>query len=87
MPENSLAEELGYYREQKAELLKSHEGKFALIKGRNLLGVFDSQDAAYAAGLQRLGNVPMLILRIQREEPRVSNPALHLGLVHASLPD
>jgi len=85
MPDEALAEELVYYTKNKADLLQKHEGKFALIKGRRLLGVFDSQAAAYSEGLKQLGNAPMLIVRVQAREPRVLIPALQVGLIRADI--
>ena len=82
---DELNEEQSFYVEKKAELLKAHEGKYALIKGRALLGVFDSPSAAYEEGVKRLGNVPMLIVRVQKEEPRAWIPALQLGLTRVNL--
>ena len=75
MPANDLQEEVAFYRERKAELLEKYEGKFVLIKGKGLLGVFDSPSAAYEEGLRRIGNVPMLIVRVAKDKPR----ALGLG--------
>ena len=82
---DELSEELAFYSEKKVELLKTYEGKYALIKGRALLGVFDSASAAYEEGVKRLGNVPMLIVRVQKEEPRAWIPALQLGLIRAHI--
>ncbi len=85
MPTDTLAEEREYYLKRKAELLEHYPGKYALIKGQELLAVFDTQDAAYAEGLKRLGNVPMLVVRIQAEEPVAWFPALQLGLIGAHI--
>lgn len=82
---SSLDDERTFYASIKAELLEKHEGKFALIKGKELLGVFDTQANAYAEGLRKVGNVPMLIVRIQRDEPTVWIPALQLGLLRADI--
>lgn len=35
-----LKEELAFFSEKKDELLRTHPGQFALIKGRTLIGVF-----------------------------------------------
>ncbi len=85
MASEVLAEERKYFKEHKAELLERHPGKFALIKGQELLAVFDTPAAAYAEGLKRLGNVPMLVVRIQEEEPVAWFPALQLGLISAHI--
>jgi len=84
-PQNTLEVEIAYYKANKTDFLQKYEGKYALIKGRELLGVFDSPTSAYADGLKRLGNVPMLIVHIQREEPKSWIPALQLGLIRADL--
>lgn len=79
-----LEEERRFYEAERSKLLASAEGKFALIKGSQLLGTFDTAGAAYEEGLRRLGNVPMLIVPILRQTPvEQISPALHLGLIGA----
>jgi len=81
--EKILETELRHYALLKEQLLKHNEGKFALIIGEDLLGTFDTSEAAYAHGVGQRGNVPMLIKRITKEEPVISIPALTLGLINA----
>lgn len=65
-----LEEELKFFAEHKADLLKNHEGKFALIKGDKLIGAYTTEAEAYSDGLKRLGNVPFLIkLAVAKDEP------------------
>lgn len=78
-----LEKEYQYYLKIKAELLKQHQGKFALIKGEELIGTYDTAENAYKVGLGRFGNVPFLIIRVQENEEKVWIPALELGLLHA----
>ncbi|MBI5243686.1 MAG: hypothetical protein HY922_08400 [Elusimicrobia bacterium] len=74
------------YAQNKQRLLDDGlEGQFILVKDAQILGVFASQDEAYKTGLERLGNVPMFIKRIQKDDPPDSAPALMIGLLHASL--
>lgn len=82
---NEFEAETETYNRLKPELIAKFEGKFVLIKGKELVGVYDTPDAAYADGLRRLGNVPMLIKGVQREEQSLWIPALQLGLIHADL--
>jgi hypothetical protein len=80
-----LVEERRFYESQREKLLEQSEGKFALIHGAHLLGVYDTGKAAYEAGVKQLGNVPMLIVQVLRKEPTESvSPALHAGLISAS---
>ena len=85
MGEEILAEEREYYSRNHVGWMQQYQGKFALIKGRKLLGVYDSPDAAYAEGLKALGNVPMLVVQVLPEQPIARFPALQLGLVRADL--
>src|SRR5437868_10475727 len=59
-----LEEEVAFYNARKAEWLRLYEGRFALIKGRELVGTFATLEEAYEHGLSRFGNVPMLIRQI-----------------------
>ncbi len=80
-----LERELEHFESIKAELLQRHEGKFALIVGTELLGVFDHQEEAYKVGIEKRGNVPMLIKQILKEETPARIPAMMLGLLHARI--
>jgi len=75
--------ELAAFAAKKQELLGVCLGKFAAFKGNEFLGVFDSYQSAFNAGVEKLGNVPFLIKHVTPEEPEASVPALCLGLIHA----
>jgi hypothetical protein len=78
-----LRDELEYFEQIKAELLKHHMGKFALVKGRELVGTYTKNEEAYEEGVKRFGNVPMLIKLVATEEPVEQIPALMHGLLNA----
>jgi hypothetical protein len=80
-----LVKELEYYNRRREEFLREYRDKFVLIKGEELLGIFDSEQAAYSEGVNRLGNQSFLIKRVTEEEEIVNLPALVLGLTNASL--
>jgi hypothetical protein len=80
-----LTEELAYYDQHKAEFLSKYESKFVLIKGSELIGSYDSAEAAYFEGLRRFGNSPFLIKQVLREDRIEQIPALSLGILNASL--
>lgn len=72
----NLATELKTYEANKDNLLGAAEGKFVLIRGTEVVGVFDSQMDAISAGYKKFGNVPFLVKQIRKvEEPQtfVSN--------------
>ena len=81
----ALETELQVFDSKKVELLSHHEGKFALIIGTELIDTFDQWEAAYQAGLEKKGNVPMLIKRVVRDENLETVPAMTLGLISAHL--
>ena len=80
-----FAEEMRAYEERKADLLKLCEGKYAVFKGSEYLGVFDDPIAAYRAALSKWGNVLFMIRQVLSQEPVHHFPSLHLGLHHVHL--
>lgn len=80
-----LQKEYQFYLKVKADLLKQHLGKFALIKEERLAGTFDTDQDAYKAGLEKFGNVPFLIIRIQEGDEWAWIPVLSMGILNACL--
>ena len=71
-----LGAEIKTYEQQRDNLLGTSEGKFVLIRGSQVVGIFDSKMDAIAAGYQQFGNVPFLvkqIVKIETPENFVSN--------------
>ncbi len=81
----ALEREQRHFESIKPQLLEHHEGKYALIVEEELIGTFDHREEAYKVGIQKYGNVPMLIKLISKEESIDSIPAMTLGLLGASL--
>lgn len=63
-----LKQEYETYQAHKEELLAKHEGQFVLIRENEIVGVFASYDDALKAGLNKFGNVPFLVKKIERDE-------------------
>lgn len=80
-----LEQELAFFERVKQDLLKAHEGKFALIKGEEFIGAYDSPDNAYDEGVKRFGREQFLVKRITEQEEIYRNQALALGLMNARL--
>ena len=78
-----LEEELSYYEEHRHDLLALDTGKFALVKGRELIGAFATLHEAYREGIERFGNSPMLIRQILPADPAHKIPAFTQGLLRA----
>lgn len=63
----ALKTELETYEANKPQLL-ADEGKFVLIHGRNVLGVFSAYEDALRAGYEKCKLEPFLVKRIQAVE-------------------
>lgn len=61
--------------------MEESEEKYALIKGKALLGLFDTDMDAYQEGVSKFGNVPFLIIRVAMEEEGYWNPNSRLGII------
>ena len=64
---NTLDKELATYREHFQELL-DHEGKYVLIRGDEIIGLYGSRDEALNVGYQRFGFPPFLVKKIALKE-------------------
>ena len=80
-----IRRELEAYRRMEEELLREHEGKVVLIKDGKLVGVYDSEEEAFRAALEKFGPVPVLIKRVRREGRPEEVLAFTLGLSGATL--
>lgn len=85
MTVEALKEELAAFEERKAELLKMHLNQFALIKGRELIGVFPTQEEAYEAGVKRFASKAFLIKRIVEKEEPEQVPLLAYAIRRANI--
>jgi hypothetical protein len=67
----ALERELDTYRRELPRLLQD-EGKFVLVHGDEVAGVYDTEESAVEAGDDRFGLEPFLVKQISRsEEPRL----------------
>ena len=76
----ALENEKEFYKQHRDEWLPRHEGKVAVIKGEELIGVFDTIEDAYEEAVRRLGNELFLIARILNGA-RADGPLLAGGSV------
>jgi hypothetical protein len=80
-----LQQELAFFEQSRAELVKTHAGKFALVKGRRLIDTFTTFEEAYAKGVELFRTEPFLVKCVLPEDPKQAIPVLSLSLIHASL--
>lgn len=60
--------ELKTYEGSRDHLLGTAEGKFVLIRDKQVIGIYDSKMDAIAAGYHQFGNVPFLVKQILKVE-------------------
>ena len=75
-----LAAELRTFDRQRANLLKTYPQQYALIKGRNLVGVFESDREALDTGYAKFGAEPFLVKQIRAEDDPVRLMVMGLSL-------
>ncbi|MGI9168348.1 MAG: hypothetical protein ACR2G5_18525 [Pyrinomonadaceae bacterium] len=81
-----LEKERQFYADRLAEWLSRFPGKFVVVKGQELLGVFDTVEEALAEGARRFALEPFLVRRVQPTQDEVNIPALSLGILIANTP-
>lgn len=65
-----LGVELETYKNNKPRLLAESEGKYVLIKGKEVIGVYDTEDIAIQKGFDEYGyDIPILVRKITKLEP------------------
>ena len=70
MEKKLLLEELETYNKNKTELLKENVRKYVLIKGKEIINVFDTQNDAIKVGIDKFGNTPFLVKKIEEVESK-----------------
>ena len=77
---SELETELRYFNQRRSELMRDASGKFALVKGEKLIGIFDSENAAIRHGYEALGNVSFLVKRITEVDIPLNFTSFNLGV-------
>ncbi len=80
MTTHVLQQELDFFESQRFPLLDQAPGRYALIKGSELIGVFDSELEAARVGYRQIGNVPFLIKHIVEADLPLVFTSFNLGV-------
>lgn len=79
-----LEAEMKTFATHSPEWRKQHTGKFVLVKGEKLAGIFNTQVDALAEGARNFGLDSFLVRQLGLEEsPSLSIPALTMGILRA----
>lgn len=82
---NMLVDETDFYEENKESFVRDHRNRHLLIKGRELIGSYETEERAVEEGVQRFGAGPFLVRFSGEDTLVVSAPALALGLLRAEM--
>lgn len=63
-----LSQEMETFRGRQSELLRTAKGKFVVIKGTQIFGIFDNEAEAYRQAIRQFGLTPFLMREIQEGE-------------------
>jgi hypothetical protein len=74
-----LEREVRYFEQHRIELLAQAAGKYALIKGAELIGTFSSETEAVGAGFRRFGNEAFLVKHIVEADLPLPFATFNLG--------
>ncbi len=78
-----LEVEICYFQKNCQSWKSQYPGKFVLIKGSELIGTYDTMDAALDEGSRRFGLASYLIRRVGEVTKDISIPALTMGILRA----
>ncbi|CAG0932840.1 hypothetical protein TFLX_02790 [Thermoflexales bacterium] len=79
-----LEQERKFYQDNIETWLAKYPGKFVVIKGNELIGVFDTMEAALSESARLFGLDSLLVRRVERMPQEIKIPALTLGLISAN---
>jgi hypothetical protein len=77
-----MTRENAAYEKARERLLRDHRGRFALIHGDEVVGIFATEDQATLEGYRRFGPVQMLIVQIGNED--AAEYIRHVDINHPS---
>jgi len=76
---SSLAAELATFAQHRDELLGRAKGKFVLIKGADVVDVFEDRTDAVVRGYREFGNHPFLVKKVTEFETPLTFTSLRIG--------
>jgi hypothetical protein len=78
--DSPITNEWNFYRREVGDLLANgHENRWVLIKGQEIIGIWDTEEDARAVALQKYLMQPCLIQQVRSREPVVHLSARFWG--------
>lgn len=81
-PYAQIEREQEAFDQQLDEMMKEHEGQFALFQNAAPVGFFPSYDEAYGAGLESFGmDQTFLVSEVKKRSPQTTSVAWESGVM------
>lgn len=65
----ALEQEWAVFQAERARLLGTDRGRYVLIQGTKIVGIFDTEDEAMLAGYRGFRRKPFFVGQVTEEEP------------------
>lgn len=75
-----LQQELEFFDRERLDLVARASGKYALVKGSELIGIFDTELDAVRAGYHKIGNEAFLVKHIVEADVPLTFTSFNLGV-------
>ena len=85
MDSGVLDQEVAFFETKRKQLFRKHPGEFALIKAKELIGVYETDEEAYNEGVRLFGTDVFMIKRITKEDKPEQVPLLASFIRHADI--
>ena len=79
----ALEREQEWFRQHRKELLEQHAGKWIVVHGETLVGVYDDFDTAFGEGIRKTGDERILVRSVTPDDEPFSAPANCMGILRA----
>ncbi|MEA2336624.1 MAG: hypothetical protein QOE82_631 [Thermoanaerobaculia bacterium] len=76
----TLRPELEFFESHRVELFERAAGKFALVKGKDLIDIFETELEAARAGYEHFGNEAFLVKHIVEADVPLNFTSFNLGV-------
>lgn len=74
-----LSTEIETYQAHKSKLLENNFGRYVLIKGESIVGIFDTEGEAIQQGYNEFGEVAYLVKKIARSDQKMYFTSWQIG--------
>ena len=68
MNDEHLKKEMGWFEDNRTELLKLHEGKWIVVYNQKQIGIYETFGEAYSDGIEKTKSEELLVKQITEKD-------------------